>query len=373
MGKSKEGIFSGDFAAKKEIDVPVAPCQGWINPCEFCDKRFGDWVEASEENLAKVPTKPGILMVGLRSKNSTEIVHITLNSCDIQKMGQSCVDYVKHHIADKKSKVTKAAIVCRWMTCKSTDVKDVIQLYAHWYNNGVLPRFLKSWPGLDILQKTDSLMFSDDLQKWCHPPKEPFWRKPKPLATKLAEEVKGCNWTQPCEICDMYFSPWKRLDDVVANGLAPDSDGLYMVSICYGKTREVVDIGYMGDILVNIKKSLQQYFLSTCSVLKRMELANRNAFYDVRWMVVTDPESDDACFLYAHWLNADASTGCSSYFIDYNFGKVQRKKKFIVRTRDRKWCYEIDAFKQVKESKAKHKKRILNDLREDLYFLNYGR
>ncbi|XP_055942327.1 uncharacterized protein LOC129972275 [Argiope bruennichi] len=371
MGKSKEGIFTGEFAATKEIDVPVSPCQGWINPCEFCDKRFGDWVEASDENLAKISTNPGILMVGLKSKNNTEIVSISLHSSDIQKISHSCIDYVKHRIADKKSKFTKAVILCRWLTLKNTDDKDAIYLYAHWYNNGILPRFVKSWPGLDNLQNTDSLMFSDDLQKWCHLPKEAFWKKPKPLSVKLAEEVRGCSWTQPCEICDMYFSPWKRLDDVVTNGLAPDCDGVYMVSRCSGRTREVVDISYKGDILVNIKKSLQEYFLSTCSELKRKELESRNVFYEVRWLVVTDPENDDACFLYAHWLNADTSTGCTSYIIDYNFKKMRRKKNFIVRTRDRKWCYEIDAFKQIKESKAKSKKHILNDLREDVSFISF--
>ncbi|GBL97700.1 hypothetical protein AVEN_5616-1, partial [Araneus ventricosus] len=103
---------SGSFSAKKESDLsPVDPCQGWVNPCEFCDRRFGDWIDAGEENLAKVPSKPGIFQMAFKSKNTTEIVSIILHPNDIQKIAYETVDNAKELIADKKSKVTKTVIL----------------------------------------------------------------------------------------------------------------------------------------------------------------------------------------------------------------------------------------------------------------------
>ncbi|GIX82137.1 uncharacterized protein CEXT_374791 [Caerostris extrusa] len=152
---------------------------GWTDPCDFCDKRFGKWLEANEETVHKIPTKPGILLVGLMQKNSVEFVDITIDKYDIQKLAYDRVDHAKEQVADKKTKVTKSVVVCRWMIFKVSDDKDVTSLCAHWYNNGVLPKFLNSWPGLDILEKTDKLTFSEELHKWCYPKKDAFGRNPR--------------------------------------------------------------------------------------------------------------------------------------------------------------------------------------------------
>ncbi|GIY16218.1 hypothetical protein CDAR_580601 [Caerostris darwini] len=104
---------AGGYVAKKGPDIPVAPCQGWMDPCEFCDKRFGEWVEANKENIAKIPAKPGIFMLGLKHKNSVEFVDIIMDENDFQKSAFDRTDHARERIADKKSKVTKSVVTCR--------------------------------------------------------------------------------------------------------------------------------------------------------------------------------------------------------------------------------------------------------------------
>ncbi|GIY37673.1 uncharacterized protein CEXT_616441 [Caerostris extrusa] len=267
MAISKNMIFTTKekkkFSSKKDIEVPVDPCQGWVTPCKYCDKRFGKWLDVSEETLAKIPTRPGIFVLALYYKNCTEVVDITINTNDIQRLAYTKIDHAKDYIIDKKTNTSsKSTILCRWMAFKETNDKDVIKLCAHWYNNGVLPKFLKSWPGLDILQNAESLRFSHYLHKWCYIKIESIWRHSKPLPTKTAEVIKGCNWTQPCEICDSYFGEWKKVTNVVAKSLAPEKSGIYMLSVCYSTTREVVKICYGKKITLNIKGSFEKHYKS---------------------------------------------------------------------------------------------------------------
>ncbi|XP_055943358.1 uncharacterized protein LOC129973031 isoform X2 [Argiope bruennichi] len=369
MGKSKNEMPQCNFSTKKESEVvPVDSCPGWLNPCTFCDKRFGDWIEATEENLAKIPTKPGILEIAFKSKNSTEIVSVILDTHDLQKTAYESVDSAKEIIADKKSKVTKTVILCRWVVFKQSNDKNITTLCAHWYNYGVLPKFLKSWPGLDILQKTDSLIYSEKLQKWCYPKKEAFWRKPKQLPTKLVEVVKSCTWTQPCEICDSYFSKWERAEDVIAHDKAPDANGIFMLAICCEQKLEVCEIVFFNDIVLNIRRSLESVYTHKKYLLKRKDYASKNAFLMVRWLELKDPQSDNSCFLYAHWLNSDSRP---MYRSVPGVDIVKKNKHFVIRTRDQKWCYEIDTLKQIKTTKFQQKRHIISDLKEDIC-LNFG-
>ncbi|XP_055952896.1 uncharacterized protein LOC129988650 [Argiope bruennichi] len=369
MGKPRDEMPSGNFSAKVESELsPVDPCQGWVNSCEFCDRRFGEWVDADEENLAKVPSKPGIFQMAFKNKNTTEIVNIILDNQDVQKVAYETVDKAKALIADKKSKVTKTVILCRWMIFKKSSDKDIAILCAHWHNNGVLPKFLKSWPGLDNLRKTDSLTFSDKLQKWCYPKKDAFWKKPKQQPAKLLEIVKECKWTQPCEICDVYFTKWERLDDVIANRKAPDSVGLYELAVRCGQKVDRVQITYCLDKSYNIKKNLEGYRFWNY-ILRKKEYVNKNAFLQVRWIELRSTESDNSCFLYAHLLNGDPDAKNHS---QEGEKVLEKNKHFVCRTHDSKWCYVLDDFKEHKVSKFKQKKNILSDVEEDILYLNFA-
>lgn len=370
QAKSKADIIFVDVASKKESDDPVAPCRGWVDSCEFCDKRFGNWVEADDETLAKVPTKPGIFMVGFSSKNVTEVVDIVLDKYDVQKVAFNSIYRAKDAVADKKTKFSKSVINCRWMTFKHTDDKDVTSLCAHWYNNGVLPKLISNWPGLDILEKTENLMFSDYLKKWCYPKKDAYWRKPKSLPAKVVELVEGCNWTEPCEVCDNSFGKWNKLEDAITNDLAPDTPGIFMIAVNYAKTKEVINICYDAEnIKVNsIKQSLERFNKSMNYVLRNKKFANRNPFFQVRWMEMKDTESDNCCFLYAHWLNANSMPMLNHQMPGERI--VDRNKHFVVRSHDKKWCYETDVLKSAKITKSKQKKYILNDLEDDIRHLD---
>ncbi|CAL1279457.1 unnamed protein product, partial [Larinioides sclopetarius] len=91
----------GAYAIRNERNVvPVNPCSGWVNSCDFCDRRFGDWIDASEENLAEIPTTYGIFQLAFKSKNSIEITNIILHPNDVQKAAYETVDDAKATIAD---------------------------------------------------------------------------------------------------------------------------------------------------------------------------------------------------------------------------------------------------------------------------------
>ncbi|GBN54599.1 hypothetical protein AVEN_41702-1 [Araneus ventricosus] len=356
----------GAYAMKNERNVvPVDPCPGWVNPCDFCDRRFGDWIDASEDYLAKIPTRCGIFQIAFKSKNAIEIMNIILHSNDVQKAAYETVDDAKEIIADKKSKFSKTVIVCRWMIFKKVSGKDIAVQCAHWYNNGVLPKFLKSWPGLDILHKTDCLTFSEKLQKWCYPKKETFWKKPKPMTTKSVEVIKSCTFAESCEICDASFSEWERLDDVIANDTAPYAAGIYMLAVCCRQKVEVVEIGHGPRIVINIKKSLDRHYYPRSQILKRPEYFRKNAYLLVRWMKFKNPESENCCYVYSHWLNAGKSS-CHQY----QERKYWKNQTVCYPTYDNKWCYETDVFKQRKTTKFKQRKKIfLNDLEEEIVTL----
>ncbi|GFX18652.1 uncharacterized protein TNCV_3311131 [Trichonephila clavipes] len=370
MGKLKAELPLGSYSSKKEKEILVAPCQGWADPCEFCDKRFCKWVESNEENISKVPTKPGIFIVGLKNKSSTEAVDIIIDEHDIQKQAYNSIDRVYDRVADKKSKITKSVVHFRWMTFQHKNEKDVLSLCAHWYNNGVLPKYLTAWPGLNLLKQTDTLMFSNELQKWCYPKKDAFWRKPKSMPAKVVEVANSCNWTEPCEICDAYFGKWKSLGDVVANHKAPDSNGIFMIALCYGKVREVAHIVFhSSDIKFNIKKCIENYNANSMrrglwryQHLKKVS----DPVFQVRWMEIQGSvNSDNCCFLYAHWLN----TGSRPIVISLPGEEILVKnERFIVRMLDEKWCYEIEFYKQFKNSKSKIKKNIINEMEEDIRY-----
>ncbi|GIY75934.1 uncharacterized protein CDAR_237001 [Caerostris darwini] len=288
---------------------------------------------------------------------------IILHPQDMQKLAYSSMDRLEHYVADKMSKITKPVILCRWMTFTQITYKHVSILCAHWYNNGTLPKFAKSWPGLDILQTTNNLMFSNYLQKWCYPKKDDFEIKPKSLITKSTTEVvKGCEWAHTCDICDIYFSKWKRLDDVVAKCLAPDTTGMYIISLCFGKIRKIVDIGFGSEVL-SIKECVEYYYKRTNYVFRINEFVDENSFFEVRWMVFADPTNDNCCLLYAHWLNSDKPSTSYPYFTCILPGKriLEKNEHFLYRTEDKKWCYKIDHFKHLKVTKFRYKKHMLNE------------
>ncbi|KAG8186217.1 hypothetical protein JTE90_008745 [Oedothorax gibbosus] len=370
MVKSKGGL-SVLSSKQGEGEIAVNACQGWVDPCEFCDKRFNSWEEVNEELLEKIPNKPGIFQIALRNKGTSEVVLIVLDKTDVQKEACTSIDRVKGQIADRKSKSTKSTILFRWTTFKNSNDKDVLNLCAHWQNHGVLPKKMNAWLGTDILQDTDSLVFSDKLQKWCYPKRDAFWKKTKAPPSKLIEVIEGCDWTKPCDVCDANFSNWMRLDDVVATDLAPDQPGILMVSVCVGKELEVVDIRYdHNDVKLTIKARLQDphCIAKYRHVLKNKKFADRNPVLKVRWMQLKDAFSDNCCYLYAHWINA-GSEPMFVYILPG--GKILDKNKhFVVRSSDKKWCYEIDAFKQMRITKRRNKNYIIDDLIEDMKHIN---
>ncbi|KAF8786411.1 hypothetical protein HNY73_008131 [Argiope bruennichi] len=354
----------GACVMKSERDiVPVAACRGWTDTCDFCDRRFGDWIDATEEHLAKIPTKQGILQIALKSKNVTETVNIILDCKDLQKRAYESVNDIKYIIADKKSKFSKSVIVYRWLTFNEGHEKILI-LCAHWYNNGVLPRFVKCWPGLGILQKTNCLTFSEQSQQWCYPKKDAFWKKPKPLPTKSVEVIKSCTLTRSCEICDAFFSEWQRLDEVIIEDKAPYAAGIYMLALSCEEHFEIVEIGHGPHVVINIKKSLDKYYYARSQILRRPEYIRRNdAFLLVRWMKLKNPESESCCYLYAHWLNTGIKElTCIGKKLP---GKelLEKIKHFVIRTYDNKWCYETEVFKQHKITKSKQRRDILNEMK----------
>ncbi|GIX98008.1 hypothetical protein CDAR_297541 [Caerostris darwini] len=209
-------------------------------------------------------------------------------------------------------------------------------------------------------------MFSEELQKWCYPKKDTFWKKPKAMPSKLVEVVESCNWFKACDVCDRYFSEWLKLDDVVANDLAPNTTGIYMIAVLYGKEREVVNIYYgQNDIKVNIKESLENYSKSMDYVLRNKKFVNKSPCFQVRWTEFKEADNDNCCFLYAHWLNTDKPIPLMNYKIPGEEA-VEKNKHFVIRTHDKKWCYEVDVLKQSKITKSKQRKHLMNDLESDM-------
>jgi len=368
----RKSMLKEEFVSKKgEDDVPIEACKGWVDPCDFCDKRFGNWLESSDEVLEKIPSKPGIVMVGLKSKNVTEVMDIILECTDIQKSTYSSIDILKERVADKKSKSTKSTILCRWMNFKSQNEKDVISLCAHWFNQGELPRQMTSWPGNDLMQISANLEFSEKIQKWCHPRKDAVWRKAKAAPSKLVEVVVECDFENSCEICDSNFgfSAWKPVADVINDNLAPDKLGVYQASVRYGKKREVVYIGHDSkEIKLNIKGTLKNNQKWLESVLRNEKFKGKNAYLEVRWVEIKDTDNDNSCFLYAHWLNAERFPILMQKMPGER--QLEKHKSFVLRVNDKKWCYELDVFKQSRLSKFKTKKIVLDDLQDDIRYMH---
>jgi len=336
-------------------EVLVEPCKGWIDPCEYCDKRFNKWLSVDEEIYEKIPDKPGFFMIGLKNKSSMEIVSMLYDEANIQKSAIPVMDKIRDQISNKKSKSTKSEMLVRWIVIKNKSDKENSVLCAHWANNGMLPKYMTTWPGMHLVENNDALMFSKYLQKWCYSKKDPVWRKAKPPPSKTVEEVKKCTLLSSCEVCDLYFTPWKNLSHVIENNMAPNENGLVLLSIVYGKNREVVDIPCnKSTVLVNIKNTVTSFSNNEHGYLKHKKFENRNARSEVRWMVTKDSESDNACFIYAHWLNADTKPLLKHDDMPGE-RELDKNKHFVLRSQDRKWMYEIEDLNNQRIAKQKTK------------------
>lgn len=351
-------------------DVPVDACKGWQDTCEYCDKRFGEWINVTETEdiYEKIPEKPGFFMVALKNKNNIEVVSILYNEKNIQKAATAKMDDVKEEKSNKKSKATKAIMLVRWMVIKKPDDKENSVLCAHWINNGVLPRFTTQWPGLNLLEKSEAVVFSKQLQKWCYPQKNPTWRKPKPPPSKTIEEIAKCD-LESCEICDSYFSKWKLFSDVTENDLAPEDNGIVMFSAVYGKHREVILIpSDRKNVTLSIKSTIKNY-TDAKWLLREKKFEGKNPRLEVRWMVVKDINCDNSCLMYAHWLNADKWPLHNGPHMPLPGEELlSRNKHFVYRNNDKKWFYETEALKKTKFSKAKNKRRVYDELHDELYY-----
>lgn len=351
-----------EFVSKKgENESPVDACKSWVDPCDFCDKRFGEWIYVNDDVQEKIPERPGFFMTALRNKNVTEIVNILHDQTNIRKAALSKMNRIREQISDRKNKATKSVMFARWMIVKDNDDKENSILCAHWRNNGVLPKLLTTWPGQRLIEKNENLVFSNQSQKWCYRQKNPIWRKPKPPPSKNTEEVTRCNF-QSCEICDSYFTPWKNLTDVIQNNSAPNRDGLVMLSVVTGKNRNVLVVNsHRKNTVVPIKSTVKDLQEKEDNYLK--EYINKNPKLEIRWMIMEDVDSDNSCFLYAHWLNADK-------WPRYNYAhyplpgetSLNKNKHFIFHTNDKKWFYEIEAFKSTKFNKLKSRRMLFDEL-----------
>lgn len=347
-------------------DVPVDACKSWTDPCEYCGKRFGKWIPVDEEVYGKIPEKPGFFMIALKNKNIEEVVSLLFDPTNIQKIAVDSMDDIKKQISNKKNKASKSEMLVRWMAVKKVDDKENSVLCAHWCNNGIMPKFMLSWPGMKLLEESEYLTFSKYMQKWCYAKKDPVWRKSKQTSSKITEEVKKCSF-ESCEICDSYFKTWKSLSEVEEKDLAPEDYGLIMFSIVFGKCREVVLISSdKSKVITNIKDAVKKYSVNEHNYLQHEKFAKKNARSEVRWMITKDVDGDNACFLYAHWFNADK---CPMFNYDQMPGErsLDKNKHFVVRNQDKKWMYEVEAFKQAKFSKAKNKRRVLEELQDEEY------
>ncbi|XP_015921876.1 uncharacterized protein [Parasteatoda tepidariorum] len=315
-------------------------------------------------------------MVALKNKNTIEVQNIVLDLTDIQRKAFRCIENEKELVADKKSKVTKSVILCRWMTCKPKDDKDVTSLCAHWFNNGIKPKNMSNWLGMNIVEQSGHFAFSEKIQKWCYPKKEATWRKPKnTLPKRLVENVKECDFEKPCEVCDsnFAFSSWESLDNVVKNNLAPKTPGLYQLSVKCGKTREVVEIAF--DYLDSSNSKFKcldaairghKNSLLNLDAHNRGKFKNKDAVTEIRWLEVQNMDNENSCFLWAHWFNAHKLPMLHTILP----GKKQLEKhqNFVLREKDKKWCYVVDELKQNKMSRFASKQRMRNDLEEDIRF-----
>lgn len=307
-------------------------------------------------------------MIALKSKNRTEVVCIVYEKLNLQRCATATINKIKEHISNKENKASKSRILVRWMITKSEENKENITLCAHWYNNGTLPRFTKSWPGEKFLCKNEALDFSEQLQKWFYQKKSPIWQKTKSPPSKIMQEVKRCN-LQNCEVCDEFFPAWKSVADAVANNLASEGKGLVVFSAVADENREIVQIASgKHRIRVDIKTTVEQFYFDKCYDVRAAKFKNKNTRYEVRWISPPDSRSDEMCFLYAHWFNADKRPVFnSSHMPGGNI--LSKNKNFVQRIPDNKWLYQIKVLKETKFSKAKEKKRIRNMANE---YLEYG-
>jgi len=88
--------------------------------------------------------------------------------------------------------------------------------------------------------------------------------------------------------------------------------------------------------------------------LKNDKYENKNANLEVRWVLINDVDSDNSCFLYAHWFNADTYPEHNTLYHPLpGENSLNKNKHFVYRVNDKKWFYEIEVFKQAKFSKTK--------------------
>ncbi|GIY59412.1 hypothetical protein CEXT_444881 [Caerostris extrusa] len=111
--------------------------------------------------------------------------------------------------------------------------------------------------------------------------------------------------------------------------------------------------------------SLEKFKGAMHYILRNKKFANKTPCFQVRWTEFNNPENDNCCFLYAHWLNTSKPFPAMNYSLP---GEeiVEKNKHFVVRTHDQKWCYKIDVLKQSKITKSKQRKHLFNDLEHDM-------
>lgn len=361
IASSKKGLETEYVAKKDGSDNPVDICKGWFDPCEYCDKRFGEWISVDEDVYEKIPEKPGFFMVALKNKNITEVVSISYHQENIQKVAIPEMDKIKDQVSNRKMKTTKSAMLVRWMVLKKVGEKDSVLLCCHWNNNGVLPKHQTSWPGQSLMGESEVVFFSTQIQKWCYKQKNPVWKKEKAPPIKNTEEVQKCNF-QKCDICDSFFTSWKPISEVIEEDLAPNENGLVMLSVVYGKKREILDFCSMGDAIVTpIKSTVIGYEKSEGRYIKKF--ANKNATLQVRWAVIKNINSDDSCFLFAHFHNAEEWPTTIEHYKRFNGeSALNRNKNFVFRQNDKKWWYVTETFKTSKSRKVKGRKELFDQL-----------
>lgn len=348
-------------------DYPIDACKGWFDPCDYCDKRFCEWMPTGDDIYEKIPETPGFFMIALKNKNITEVVAILYSQNNLQKVSISKIDRIKEQISNKKMKATKSEILVRWLALKEAGDKDSVMLCCHWNNTGILPRFSTAWPGQKLMEESEDVVFSKQIQKWYYPQKNPVWRKEKAPPSKNFEEVQKCNF-QSCGICDDYFTPWESISDVVAQNQAPDDTGLVMISAVYGKNREVLEISSeRNNVVKSIKCTIENVNKNSSSYLSSSKFGDKNAFLQVRWSNMRNIDNDNACFLFAHFQNAEKwpkfNADCST-FGNNELGEqsLDKNRHFVLRTKDKKWCYEREALKKAKFSKVKNRKQLFDEL-----------
>lgn len=347
--------------------VPVEACEGWTHPCSFCERKFSKWIPIEEEDeLSTIPTEPGAFMFAFETKRSKEVVAIGNHKTNIQTSVVQQHRVLRKHIAQKKTKETKASVLLRYVILEDIGSKDACIIYAHWQNYGTFPRMTTRWPGLDILTNSRDLEFYEDNQKWCYPIKDPVWRKQKVNAGPQA--VQKCKmWFGNCGYCDSKFTVWLPQHEAVNRkendrGAPPDRPGFCMYAANNQGKRQLLYICSAP----SIKRYIDFYTHWFQDKVKQDKAAEPGSAVEVRWMAVNDLKGTDSCFMYAHFLNSGKELP-DGYKLP-GFEILEHSQNFVFRQRDKQWCHDESEDSQSKKvSKAKERREILRSALEDLH------